>query len=144
MKAIIVTIGLLFAASYNPTLAAEYSPSPKIGDFLRQFEKAYRVGDQEWIQSAVDEGGVLEEAKAVFFSFLGPKKEGETISNLTVVAAQDGYDLPNSLIDTEIAPTIPVDFIITFTRMLGEVKTTIKVPAGYRNGKIWLVGIKKK
>jgi hypothetical protein len=37
-----------------------------------------------------------------------------------------------------------VDFIITFTRMLGEVKTTIKVPAGYRNGKIWLVGIKKK
>lgn len=144
VKTIISTIAMGCVASFTPVLGADYTPTGKAGEFLRHFEKAYRAGDQEWIQSAVDKAGMIEEAKSVFFGFLGPKKDGEVISNLKIIAAPEDYKLPNSLIDIEIEPTIPVDFIITFMRMTGEFETTIKVPVGYRDGKIWLVGIKKK
>lgn len=145
MKAIVTTIALVCSASVVfPARAAVYTPTAQVGEFLRQFEKAYKAGDQEWIQSAVDDPGVIEEAKAIFFGFLGPKERGEFISDLRVIAATEDYKLPNSLIDAEIAPTIPVDFIVVFTRKTGEFETTIKVPVGYRDGKIRIAGIKKK
>lgn len=144
MKTILATFVLVTAAIIPSVEGAIYVPTPKVGEFLRQFEKAYRSGDQEWIQSAVDKGGVIEEAKAIFFGFLGPKDDGEAIYDLKVIAAPEDYKPPNSLLDTEIDPTIPVDFIITFKRIVGGLETTIKVPAGYRDGMIWLSGIKKR
>ena len=144
MKSIIAIFAVVSAGIIPSAKGAIYSPTPKAGEFLRQFEKAYRSGDLEWIQSAVDKEGIIAEAKDIFFGFLGPKKEGEAISDLRILAAPEGYKLQNSLLDAEIDPTIPVDFIITFTRMTGEVKTTIKVPVGYRDGMIWFAGIKKK
>ena len=134
-------IAVLLLTSLNPLRAETYSPTSKIGDFLKSFERAYRAGDQEWIQSAVDREGIIEEVKAVYFGLLGPSKDRTVvISNLHAVAAPDGYVLPNSVLDFKIEPTIPVDFILTFQR--GE--TTIRVPAGYRDGMIRLAGIKKK
>ncbi len=149
MKAIITAIAIICSVSIAPARAAIYTPTAQVGEFLRQFEKAYKAGDQEWIRSAVDKDGVVEEAKAIFFGFLGPKESGESIADLKAIAAPadyklPDYKLPNSLIDTEIDSTIPVDFILIFTRKTGEFETTIKVPVGYREGKIWLVGIKKK
>jgi len=144
MKQYLATIGLLCAASISQVRGDVYSPTAKVGEFLRQFEEAYRAGDKEWIQSAVDDAGVIEEAKAIFFGFLAPKEDGEVIFNLKAMAATENYKIPNTLIDEEIEPTIAVDFIISFTRMSGEFETTIKVPAGYKGGTIWLVGIKKK
>jgi len=47
-------------------------------------------------------------------------------------------------LDAKVEPALPVDFIITFKRMTGKFETTIKVPAGYRDGNIWLAGIKEK
>jgi len=144
MKTILATFVLVTAAIIPSVEGAIYVPTPKVGEFLRQFEKAYRSGDQEWIQSAVDKEGVIEEAKAIFFGFLGPKNDGEAIYDLKVIAAPEDYKPPNSLLDTEIDPTIPVDFIITFKRMVGGLETTIKVPVGYRDGMIWLSGVKKR
>jgi hypothetical protein len=144
MKSIIAISALVSAAIITSVNGEVYSPTSKAGEFLRQFEKAYSLGDQEWIQSAVDKEGIIEELKPVFFSFLGPKKEGESISELRILAVPEGYKLQNSLLNAEIDPTIPVDFIITFTRTMGEVETTIKVPVGYRDGMIWFAGIKKK
>jgi ABC-type molybdate transport system permease subunit len=60
-----------------------------------------------------------------------------------VMAAPRDNTLPNSLIDSDIHPTIPADCILSFARKTGEFDTTIKVPVGYRDGKIWIVGIKK-
>jgi hypothetical protein len=144
MKAIITAIAIMSSVSTAPTWAAIYTPTAQVGEFMRQFEKAYRAGDQEWIRSAVDKDGIAEEVKATFFGFLGPKEGGESIADLKAIAAPADYKLPNSLIDTEIDSTIPVDFILIFTRKTGDFETTIKVPVGYREGKIWLVGIKKK
>lgn len=144
MKSVLAAIALVCAAIISPVQGAVYAPTAKVGEFLRQFEKAYRSGDREWIHSAVDQDGVIEEAKALFFGFLGPKKEGEVISDLKAMAAPEDYKLTNSLLDGEIDSTIPVDFILTFTRRTGEFDTTIKVPVGYRDGNIWLVGIKRK
>ncbi len=144
MKAIITAIAIICSVSIVPARAAIYTPTAQVGEFLRQFEKAYKAGDQEWIRSAVDKDGVVEEAKAIFFGFLGPKEDGESIADLKAIAAPADYKLPNSLIDTELDSTIPVDFILIFTRKTGDFETTIKVPVGYREGKIWLVGVKKK
>ncbi len=145
MKATVTTIALMCSVSIVVSArAAVYTPTAQVGTFLRQFEKAYKAGDQEWIQSAVDDPGVIEEAEAIFFAFLGPKERGESISDLRVIAAPEDYELPNSLIDAEIAPTIPIDFIVVFTRKTGEIETIIKVPVGYRDGKIRIAGIKKK
>jgi len=135
---------LLCMTSIMPTNAETYTPTSKIGEFMSSFERAYRAGDTEWIQTAVDRDGIIEEAKAVYFSFLGPKQGGESISGLAVVAAPRDYKLSNSLLNIEIESTIPVDFIINFQRTLGAWETTVKVPAGYRDGKIWLAGVKKK
>jgi|GEM_PF-5821748 len=149
VKIIMMRPTLLFAlllcmTSIMPTNAETYTPTSKIGEFMSSFERAYRAGDTEWIQTAVDRDGIIEEAKAVYFSFLGPKQGGESISGLAVVAAPRDYKLSNSLLNIEIESTIPVDFIINFQRTLGAWETTVKVPAGYRDGKIWLAGIKKK
>lgn len=144
MKQKLILIAILYSAFVNMAKSAEYVPTSKMGEFLTQFENAYKAGDREWINSAVDKEGIIEEAKRIFFAFLGPKKEGETITNLKVVAAPEGYKLPNTLVDVEIEPTIPVDSIIHFTRITGEFETNIKVPVGYRDGSIWFVGIKKK
>ena len=92
----------------------------------------------------MDPDGIIEEAKAPYFGFLGPKEGGEPITDLAAVAAPDNYQLPNSLLDFAIDPTIPVDFIITFKRNVAGVETTMQVPAGYRDGRIRLVGIRKK
>jgi hypothetical protein len=144
MKPQPILIALLCAAFINTVKAVEYTPTTKMGEFLTQFENAYKTGDQEWIQSAVDKDGVIDEAKRLFYGFLSPKKKGQPITNLKVIAAPADYKLPNTLIDIEIESTIPVDSIIQFTKMTGEFETTIKVPIGYRDGKIWFVGIKKK
>jgi hypothetical protein len=92
----------------------------------------------------VDKGGIIEEARPIYFCFLGPKEGGEVISDLTVKAAPPDYKAPNSLVDAEIDSTIPVDFLITFKRNEGGSETKVTVPAGYREGKIWLAGINKK
>lgn len=144
MRAIITAIAFMCSAVMVPARAAAYIPTAQVGDFLRQFEKAYKAGDQEWIRSAVDKDGVIKEAKEFFFGFLSPKEGGESIADLRVMAAPADYKLSNSLIDEEIDATLPVDFIVIFKRKTGDFETTIKVPAGYRDGKIWLVGIKKK
>jgi len=127
-------------ASLAPLHAETYVPVSEVGSFLRGFEKAYRAGDKEWIRSAVDKDGIVEEARSFYFGLLGPNKPGETLSHLRVVAAPEGYVLSNSLLDFQVAPTIPVDFLLVFERQ----ETTIRIPAGYRDGKIWLVGIKRK
>ena len=137
----LIATALLFVAPLSPLSAETYIPTSKIGDFLRTFEKAYRTGDLEWIRSAVDKDGIIEEVKPMYFGLLGPTTDKKiVISDLCAVAAPEKYTLPNSLLDFEIESTIPVDFILTFQR--GE--TTIRVPAGYRDGKIRLAGIKKK
>lgn len=120
--------------------AEDYTPTAHIGEFLKRFEKAYRAGDKEWIRSAVDRAGIIEQARDAYFGLLGPNDNATDISGLSVSAAPEGYILPNSLLDIDIEPTIPVDFILTFKRQ----ETTFRIPAGYRDGKIWLVGIKKK
>ena len=144
MKTTLHMMLLLCILPIVPARGETYSPTDKIGEFIRSFDRAYRAGDLEWIQSAVDKGGIIEEVKAAYLGFLGPKQGGEDISGLTVVAAPANYKLPNSLFDYDIESTIPVDFIITFQRTLGELETTIKVPAGYRDGQIWLTGVKRK
>jgi hypothetical protein len=143
MKTTTWLLALICAAALSPAQGAVYAPTSKVGEFLRQFEKAYREGDQEWLQSAVDKDGMIDEAKAFFLGILMPKEAGETITDLKAVPTPDGYQLPNSLIDIKIAPTIPVDFLITFTRNIGGVETTIKIPAGYRDDKIWFAGVEK-
>jgi len=143
MKAIL-TILMMCVVIMAPAKGAIYLPTEKAGEFLRQFEKAYNTGDREWIESAIDKEGVIEEAKAVFLGFLGPKDGGETITGLSAIAAPEVYQVSNTLLDVEIEPTIPVDFILTFKRTVGGLETTIKVPVGYRDGKIWISGVKKK
>lgn len=120
-----------------------YTGTGRIGEFLRQFERAYRAGDRAWIESAVDRDGVVADLKPMYLGLLGPKEGGESLSNLAVVPVPANYRLPNSLGDQPLAPTIPVDFLIRFTRTVGQVETTVTVPAGYRDGVIWLVGVKK-
>ena len=144
MRSVLVIVAIF--CSYFSVLARgeAYAPTSRVGEFLRQFEKACRVGDMECIRSMIDRGGVIEEAKGPFFGFLGPKAGGEAISDLKVVSAPEKYVLRNSLLDLEIEAKIPVDFILMFTRTVAELETTIKVPVGYRDGKIWLVGVKRK
>ena len=144
MKLIITAMAILCSVSSHPVRADVYIPTVQAGEFLRQFEKAYHAGDQEWIRSAVDKDGIVEEARALFYGFLGPVAGGESISDLKIMAAPTDYKLPNSVTDTELESTIPVDFLLVFTRKTGEFDTTIKVPVGYRDGTIWLVGIKRK
>ncbi len=130
----------LAAASLTPLNAETYVPVSAVGDFLRSFEKAYRSGDKEWIRSAVDRDGIVEEARSIYFGLLGPNEPAGEIKHLRIVAAPEGYALSNSLLDFEVAPTIPVDFLLVFERK----ETTIRIPAGYRDGKIWLVGMRRK
>jgi hypothetical protein len=54
------------------------------------------------------------------------------------------FKVANTLLDYEIESSLPIDFILTFKRTLGGLETTIKVPTGYRDGKIRLAGIWKK
>ncbi len=144
MKNLLTLAALHGAFLALPVCAEVYAPTVSIGEFLRQFEKAYRAGDSEWIRSAVDQEGIIQEAAGPYFGFLGPKQGGETITHLVAVAAPEHYRLPNTLLDVEIEPTLQVDFILTFSRTVGGLQTDIKVPAGYRAGHIWLAGIKKK
>ena len=92
----------------------------------------------------IDNAGIIKEAKGPCLGLLGPKAGGEAISDLKVVSAPEKYQLSNTLLEFEIEATIPVDFILTFKRSVGDIETTIKVPAGYRDGKIWLAGVKRK
>lgn len=129
-----------FLLSPSASYAESYAPTAHIGAFLRAFEKAYRAGDGEWFRSAVDKEGIVAEATAAYFSLLGPTRSPDEITHLSVAAAPENYQPPNSLLDFAVESTIPVDFIITFHRN----ETTIRVPAGYRDGKIWLAGLKRK
>jgi hypothetical protein len=144
VKSTLLAVALLATALASPSRGESYEPTAHIGEFLRQFATAYQAGDQEWIRSAVDPDGIVDEAKAPYFGFLGPKEGGEPITGLAVVAAPNNYQLPNSLLDFSIEPTIPVDFIITFTRTVAGAETTVRVPAGYRDGMIRLAGVRKK
>lgn len=144
MKSTLLAVTFLSALLASPSRGESYEPTAHIGEFLRQFATAYQAGDQEWIRSAVDPDGIVQEAKAPYFGFLGPKEGGEPITGLAAVAAPDNYQLPNSLLNFAIDPTIPVDFIITFKRNVAGVETTVQVPAGYRDGKIRLAGVRKK
>jgi hypothetical protein len=137
---ILWVVMFLASAPLTQLNAETYVPVSAKGNFLRGFEKAYRSGDKEWIRSAVDKDGIVEEARSIYFGLLGPNDSAGAITNLRVMAAPEGYVMPNSLLDFQVAPTIPVDFLLVFERQ----ETTIRVPAGYRDGKIWLVGIKKK
>lgn len=69
MNAIITAAAIICSFTILPTRAAVYTPTAQVGEFLRQFEKAYTEGDHEWIRSAVDKEGVVEVAKAIFFGF---------------------------------------------------------------------------
>lgn len=144
MKSPLLAVTFLSALLVSPGRSEIYEPTAQIGEFLRQFATAYQAGDREWVRSAVDPDGIVEEAEAPYFGFLGPKEGGELITGLSVVAAPDNYQLPNSLLDFAIQPTIPVDFIITFKRNVAGVETTVQVPAGYRDGMIRLAGIRKR
>jgi len=127
------------AASRGPT----YIGTDRIGEFLRQFERAYRAGDRAWIESAMDSEGMAADLKPLYLGLLGPRQGGEVLSNLVAVPAPTDFRLPNSLSDEPLLPTIPVDFLVRFTRTVGQVETTVTVPAGYRDGVIRLVGAKK-
>jgi len=144
MKHALLALTLLATALASPARCANYEPTAQIGEFLRQFATAYQTGDREWIRSAVDPEGVIQEAQGPYFGLLGPKDGGEPIADLAAVAAPEKYQPPNSLLDFAIEPTIPVDFIITFKRTVAGVETTVKVPAGYHDGKIRLAGIRKQ
>lgn len=144
MRSVLSIVAILCADFSVLARGEAYAPTSQVGDFLRQFEKAYRAGDMESILSMIDKAGIIEEAKGPFLGFLGPKAGGEAISDLKVVSAPEKYQLSNTLLKFEIEATLPVDFILTFKRSVGDVETTIKVPAGYRDGKIWLAGVKRK
>ena len=137
-------VALLCFATTTEAAGEEYVSTNRVGEFLRRFEAAYLAGDIECVTSMIDRGGVLEEAKGAFFGLLGPKTGGEAITDLKVVSAPKNYALRNSLLDFEIEPTIPIDFLLTFTRVIADVETKIQVPAGYRDGRIWLAGVKRK
>lgn len=143
MKTLPALVALLWSIATNAP-GENYSPTAEVGEFLRKFERAYTSGDSEWILGAVDKEGVHQEAQDLFLSILGPKDGGETISGLAVTAAPADFKVANTLLDYEIEASLPIDFILTFRRTLGGLETTIKVPAGYRNGKIRLAGIRKK
>ncbi|MFO0962171.1 MAG: serine hydrolase domain-containing protein [Phycisphaerales bacterium] len=121
---------------------SNYAGTARVGEFLAQFERAYRAGDRAWIESAVDRPGAQHPLMPAYLGLLGPKEGGESITNLAVVAAPAGYRLPNSVTQEKLEPSIPVDFLIRFTRMVGQVETTVTVPAGYRDGTIWMAGFK--
>ncbi len=144
MKRIAFAIQLLWMIMIVPAMGEVYSPTGRIGEFLKAFERAYRAGDSEWIRGAIDKDGVIEDAKPAYLGFLGPKEGGEAIMELAVIAAPHDYQMPNTLLDVKIDPTIPVDCLITFKRVIGGLETSIQVPVGYRDGIIWLAGIKKK
>jgi hypothetical protein len=144
MKSSLLAVAFMATLLASPARCANYEPTAQIGEFLRQFAAAYQTGDHEWIRSAVDPEGVIEEAQGPYFGFLGPKDGGEPIADLAAVAAPDNYQLANTLLDFAIEPTIAVDFIITFKRTVAGVETTVRVPAGYRDGKIRLAGVRKQ
>ncbi len=89
MKSILFGMLVLCATMAHPASGGVYSPTSNVGEFLRQFERACNAGDEEWIRSAVDKEGVVAEGEAVFFGIMGPKEGGESISELSVVAAAD-------------------------------------------------------
>ena len=128
-----------------------YAPTTSVGQFLKLFEAAYTAGDSEWFHSAVDREGIIDEAKISYFSYLGSEDRsailGATdndriISNLRVIAAPSDYELSSPINNVE--PTINVDFLIKYTRSIGGGKIGVTIPVGYRDEKIYLVGIKRK
>ena len=138
-----VFICSVYASSVH---ADVYTPTDQVSEFAKQFEKAYRAGDRAWVQSAIDKAGVIEEMKASYYASRGPENGGGNISNFEVIAAPNDFklpSLPSRHFDFQIEPTIPVKYLMIFTLKTSESETTIRIPIGYRDGKIWIVGIQK-
>ncbi len=146
MENFVATFVFIYSAFASLVHADVYTPTDQVGEFARQFEKAYRAGDRAWVQSAIDKAGVIEEMKASYYASRGPENGGGSLSDFKVTEAPSDFkmpSLPSRHFDFQIKPTIPVKYLMIFTRKTSESEITIRIPIGYRDGQIWIVGIQK-